>query len=451
MSSSTILALLHLGEIEHDTPWSDYLKLGLSPQDIPALLNLLSDPALHAAPVDSKEIWAPQHAWRALGQLGDARALKGIIASLNTLVNDDAAHQELPTVLCMIGVSAQPLLGEFLSDSNNQEFARAIAAQALQDIALKYPSSRTLSVELLTKHCAALEQQYPDLNALVVCNLLDLQAVESIQQIRELYSREIVDLYAVGDIEDVEMALGLREQRDTPRPDYGKVHSLNPQSNAVDIFSPTDSLEDELEQFLKQYGDDHSLPNKFALDGFIAAIICAPATIIPSRWINAIWGGEQHQPNFPDEKTAHLFTSAILTFYNQLVRALRDGAFNALFGEYQMSDKKILIVDDWCYGFMQGFALWQPINSGDRIIVEQHLHPIKLFASEQGDEQLEKMDEQQLTAEKLKIESSVRALFDHFVTQQGPNQPQVDDTPKVGRNDPCPCGSGKKFKKCCLH
>jgi len=24
------------------------------------------------------------------------------------------------------------------------------------------------------------------------------------------------------------------------------------------------------------------------------------------------------------------------------------------------------------------------------------------------------------------------------------------DSPKVGRNDPCPCGSGKKYKKCCL-
>ena len=23
------------------------------------------------------------------------------------------------------------------------------------------------------------------------------------------------------------------------------------------------------------------------------------------------------------------------------------------------------------------------------------------------------------------------------------------ETPKVGRNDPCPCGSGKKFKRCC--
>jgi preprotein translocase subunit SecA len=27
----------------------------------------------------------------------------------------------------------------------------------------------------------------------------------------------------------------------------------------------------------------------------------------------------------------------------------------------------------------------------------------------------------------------------------------INDFPKAGRNDPCPCGSGKKFKKCCLH
>jgi uncharacterized protein len=29
--------------------------------------------------------------------------------------------------------------------------------------------------------------------------------------------------------------------------------------------------------------------------------------------------------------------------------------------------------------------------------------------------------------------------------------PYRRNTPRVGRNDPCPCGSGKKFKKCCLH
>jgi len=31
-----------------------------------------------------------------------------------------------------------------------------------------------------------------------------------------------------------------------------------------------------------------------------------------------------------------------------------------------------------------------------------------------------------------------------------PVQPVVHRGEKVGRNDPCPCGSGKKFKKCCF-
>ncbi|MBI3322639.1 MAG: SEC-C domain-containing protein, partial [Candidatus Omnitrophica bacterium] len=29
-----------------------------------------------------------------------------------------------------------------------------------------------------------------------------------------------------------------------------------------------------------------------------------------------------------------------------------------------------------------------------------------------------------------------------------PAQPIKRDAPKVGRNDPCPCGSNKKYKKC---
>ncbi len=44
-------------------------------------------------------------------------------------------------------------------------------------------------------------------------------------------------------------------------------------------------------------------------------------------------------------------------------------------------------------------------------------------------------------------------------TSPGPARLAYTDTPQsfvdpfkgVGRNDPCPCGSGKKFKKCCLH
>ena len=30
-----------------------------------------------------------------------------------------------------------------------------------------------------------------------------------------------------------------------------------------------------------------------------------------------------------------------------------------------------------------------------------------------------------------------------------PKAPVMRDTPKVGRNDPCICGNGLKYKKCC--
>jgi len=42
--------------------------------------------------------------------------------------------------------------------------------------------------------------------------------------------------------------------------------------------------------------------------------------------------------------------------------------------------------------------------------------------------------------------------FDAAVEGRRPGErqgPIVRETPKVGRNEPCPCGSGKKYKKCC--
>ena len=35
------------------------------------------------------------------------------------------------------------------------------------------------------------------------------------------------------------------------------------------------------------------------------------------------------------------------------------------------------------------------------------------------------------------------------IIEDDENKPEIDLTAKIGRNDPCPCGSGKKFKKCC--
>jgi uncharacterized protein YecA (UPF0149 family) len=56
-------------------------------------------------------------------------------------------------------------------------------------------------------------------------------------------------------------------------------------------------------------------------------------------------------------------------------------------------------------------------------------------------------------------ESNIETNGHHHEHVHGPNcnhdhhhdalKPIIKSAPKVGRNDPCPCGSQKKFKKCC--
>jgi uncharacterized protein YecA (UPF0149 family) len=42
------------------------------------------------------------------------------------------------------------------------------------------------------------------------------------------------------------------------------------------------------------------------------------------------------------------------------------------------------------------------------------------------------------------------AEFSRYRPMAIPPTPKQAIRKRVGRNDPCPCGSGKKFKQCCL-
>jgi uncharacterized protein YecA (UPF0149 family) len=52
--------------------------------------------------------------------------------------------------------------------------------------------------------------------------------------------------------------------------------------------------------------------------------------------------------------------------------------------------------------------------------------------------------------EKMKglVEQKKEELLERERLTSMPKQPYRREDPRVGRNDPCPCGSGKKFKKC---
>ena len=72
--------------------------------------------ALNNGDPDSAEVWAPVHAWRALGQLRAEASIAPLLVHLKTADPDDVADLELPVVFGMIGPAAVPDIADFISD-----------------------------------------------------------------------------------------------------------------------------------------------------------------------------------------------------------------------------------------------------------------------------------------------------------------------------------------------
>ena len=63
------------------------------------------------------------------------------------------------------------------------------------------------------------------------------------------------------------------------------------------------------------------------------------------------------------------------------------------------------------------------------------------------DDESEDEDDVELAEDDLDIDADA-PLAEDLPVQDG--TPYLNPFRDVGRNDPCPCGSGKKYKKCCL-
>jgi hypothetical protein len=217
--------LLTLGKDSAFRPdkWPDYPKrFGLEEEHIGALLRMASDPALLDGDADPVEAWAPVHAWRALGQLRAEAAVAPLLDLLKmALEDDDAAASDLPVVFGMIGAPALPLLGGFLADRTNSEYPVATVISGVSAIGQRCPECRDECVGILVRMLDPAVPIDPSTGGFVVCALLDLAAVEAIDAIRDAFARGAIESSIPGDLEDVEIALGLRTKRATPRPHYG--------------------------------------------------------------------------------------------------------------------------------------------------------------------------------------------------------------------------------------
>lgn len=230
----------------------------------------------------------------------------------------------------------------------------------------------------------------------------------------------------------------------------------------------TDTLEagemDELDNFLLSDATSDNTMMLDCLDGYLTAIICGPASIKTSEWLPGVWGpSSQDEPAFDTYEQAERILELILQQRNGIIDSLQHDPdqFEPVFDSvvYEGDTQEYLDGEMWAHGFMRGIALrkddWKPFLDDPACIAL--LHPIHLLGAEEISEDEEKLVESPEQREELtmQIAASVAAIYRYWLPhRKEPVEHTLTSTfqreqPKTGRNDPCPCGSGKKFKKCC--
>ena len=184
------------------------------------------------------------------------------------------------------------------------------------------------------------------------------------------------------------------------------------------------------------------------LDGFLTAIAVGPELIMPSEWLPMIWG--EGEPVFENTEDAQRVIGAIMGRYNEILRLIQDepDAHGPLFWEAPDGQA---VAADWAAGFMDGVGLrrqaWCPLLESDEGI--DLLTPIMAFLHDEDGKPLLEVEPDELAEiRKVAIDlivPSVQAINSYWKAHRHP----TTRASKTGRNDPCPCGSGRKYKRCC--
>lgn len=242
-----VAPLLTLGE-PNGKPWPNYIEqYGLGHDDVPALIDLLTDESFNEFDHDQIEVWAPLHAWRCLGQLESRQAIMPLIQSMRFLHDDDSALCEISKVFALIGPAAIDALEERWRQPAESEYIHVMVMDALAEIALAHAGSRTRVTDIFQAYMIKPNTAAKGLNGCLIGQLIELRATELIEDIRHLFSLECVDLFCVGDLEDVEIALGFRSERATPRPNLFFGKTITPDLDddwdaPYDAFAPQQPL-----------------------------------------------------------------------------------------------------------------------------------------------------------------------------------------------------------------
>lgn len=185
--------------------------------------------------------------------------------------------------------------------------------------------------------------------------------------------------------------------------------------------------------------------------GLFAAIASTPTMRPPSEWIDLVKGDHVFE-NLADVQR---FVNGIMALYNEVLRSVAE-----LDGHCCPPPDDDDAVREFCLGYLT-IALSDPAQAQDATARDKLL-PMCALAGAVLPEMLDQLahardesPERYLQRSREELADTVVSMYAHWAEARSTGAAQPQDrtqrrsSPKVGRNERCPCGSGKKFKKCC--
>jgi uncharacterized protein len=234
----------------------------------------------------------------------------------------------------------------------------------------------------------------------------------------------------------------------------------------------TDDEIAKLDEGLSRIDPDDSMAVE-ELDGYFAALACCPQPIPRDEWLPLVLG---ESPRAQAALTGQGEDARLL----ELIERHRVAVSAMLYDGQGFAP--VLTHDEegkawgnaWAIGFVRGMALrpdaWAALEEDDEFA--DVLDPVmRLVADADIDDGEDGDDESEPDSQAVDLEASyepiaedereavihemmdgVQDVYEFFriAREKALAPPTIRrDQPKVGRNDPCSCGSGRKFKNCC--
>jgi uncharacterized protein len=208
--------------------------------------------------------------------------------------------------------------------------------------------------------------------------------------------------------------------------------------------------------------------NLEALDGYLSALVVGPGDVPAAEWQPPVWGTP---PRWADEAEREQVDALLLGHWNMAAARVRHGDDDL--PEHlapllwlpedpeegvpeDVQEDDLDVGRDWAFGFFRGVELreaaWEQWLDGNEWIDELFVLFDRLASGEVLGEDPAAAPTPISYRERLEIIAGLpdmlADLHHHRIEALTPREPMRRiDTPD--RNAPCPCGSGRKYKKCC--